>query len=155
MGNQDLPSVGGEDDIWKLLFTARLAKIWVCILQNWKQIYLDWNGYIEFLSMTFMAMDEHLWFHSNLCCFSFGLDLLLWMPWLQVPCLATTCWAWPCRPGFSWNECETWGNENRSPNLIWQQVRKWFLRNLPEKTHFNHRSIWMFLKIGVPPNHPF
>lgn len=31
----------------------------ICIiLQIWKHIYLDWSGYVEFLSMTFMAMDE-------------------------------------------------------------------------------------------------
>ena len=34
-------------------------KFGVCIciiLQIWKQIYLDWSGYVEFLSMTFMAI---------------------------------------------------------------------------------------------------
>lgn len=41
----------------------------------WKHIYLDWSGYVEFLSMTFMAIGWNICLlHSYLCC------LLLWTP---------------------------------------------------------------------------
>lgn len=67
-------------------------KFGVCIciiLQIWKQIYWDWSGYVEFLSRTFMAMDETSVVAQLL------LLLFIWFGPVvmdaQVPCLATMC----------------------------------------------------------------
>lgn len=55
--------------------SQNLGFVFASSCKIWKHIYLDWSGYVEFLSMTFMAIGWNICLlHSYLCC------LLLWTP---------------------------------------------------------------------------